>query len=142
MAAIHVPRTSVPLPFPRLNWWLVSGVVLLGIGGTLPVLQNSASTAAGFDIQALDNQQSDLRTEISLLEADVARLTTLERIERRASQLGLGPAIEPPIFVQINEAGPAPAQIPSEYLPGSELQQEPAPRPGWQSFFGKLLFWD
>jgi hypothetical protein len=116
-------------------------VVLLGIGGTLPVLQNSASTAAGFDIRDLEAEQAQLRTEISLLEGDVARLTTLERIERRAAQLGLGPATEPPIYVHVDEAGPEPAQLPFEYLPGNELE-EPAPRPGWQSFISRLRFWD
>jgi hypothetical protein len=141
MATLNLPRASVPIPLPQLNWWLVSGVVLLGVGGTLPVLQNSASTARGFDIRALEAEQAALHTEISLLEGDVARLTTLERIERRAAQLGLGPASEPPIYVQIDVAGPEPAQIPFEYLPGTELE-EPGPRPGWRSFLSKLRFWD
>jgi hypothetical protein len=140
MAAVNLPRPTFALPLPQLNWWLVSGLIILGLGGTLPVLQNSATTARGFDIRALEAEQAQLRTDISLLEADVARLTTVDRIERRALQLGLGPAGEPPIFVRIDEPGPAPAQIPSEYLPGSALK-EPGPRPAWQRFLAKLFLW-
>jgi len=141
MAAINLPRARPAVPLPKLNWWLVAGVVLLGVGSTLPVLQNSASTARGFDIRALEAEQARLRTDISLLEADVARLTTIDRIERRAAQLGLARAGEPPIFVEVDVPGPAPAQIPTEYLPGSVLE-EPGPRPGWQNFLSKLFFWD
>ena len=142
MAAVNLPRrSSAHLPLPRLNWWIVGGVLLLGVGGTLPVLQNSASTSRGFEVRDLEAQQAQLKTEISLLEGDVARLTTVERIERRAHELGLAPAGEAPTYIQIDEAGPAPAQIPSEYLPVAE-PQEPGPRPGWRSFFSKFLFWD
>jgi hypothetical protein len=105
------------------------------------VLQNSASTSRGFEVRALEEQQATLETEISLLEGDVARLTTLERIERRARELGLAPAGEPATYVQVSEAGPAPAQIPSEYLPEAVAEQ-PGPRPGWQSFLSMLSFWD
>jgi hypothetical protein len=141
MAAINLPRPQAPLALPRLNWWLISGLIILGMGGTLPVLQNSTSTSRGFEIRALEAEQAQLRTEISLLEADVARLTTLERIERRARELGLGPAWEPPIYVRIQEPGPEPAQVPSSRVDGGAVAQ-PDSSPGWQDLLSALLFWD
>ena len=89
----------------------------------------------------LEALQSGTRHFDRLLIVKGLRSRRLSEAMRRATQLGLAPASEPPVFVTIGEPGPAPAQIPSEYLPGSVLD-EPAPRPGWQSFISRLLFWD
>jgi len=127
MAAIHHPlghaRRGMPLPgVPgKLQLWLVLAVGLAGAGALLPVVQNSIATSRGFDIQAAQRQETQLKGEISLLEADVAELTSLTRIERRAREIGLLP-VPDPIYVNVNEPGPAPAKLPSEYLPREETR--------------------
>lgn len=141
MAAINLPRPSVSFPGIRLNWWLVWGVVVLGAGGTLPVLQSSAATSRGFEIRDLDAEQAQLRTDISLLEGDVARLTSLERIERRAKELGMAESIEPPLFVTVDAPGPAPARIPSEYLPSQAAEIRTA-EPWWRAILSWLSIGD
>jgi hypothetical protein len=138
MAAIRQPypgtRRGIPSQLGlRVNWWILGSIVVLAVGAALPVLQNSGVTARGFDVQRIEARQAQLSSEIRLTEKDVAALTSLDRIERRARDLGLGPGDEP-YFVSIDEAGPAPAKIPAEYLPG------PAPKTGeadpwWRSLF-------
>ncbi len=139
MAAINHPyggaRRGLPVrtPFGTLNWWVLSAVLIAGLSAMLPVLQNSVATSEGFRAQSSQAEETRLNGEISLLEADVAQLTSLSRIQRRAEEMGLGPSADP-IFVHVDEAGPAPAKIPSENLPVATA--EPVkPEAWWRSLF-------
>lgn len=102
----------------------------------LPVLQNSAATTRGFEIQQSQAQQARLQGEIGLLESDVARFTSLTRIERRAKEIGLGPS-DHPIYITVDEAGPQPAKIPSEYLPPLVPRRD-TPDSWWRSLIDWL----
>lgn len=142
MAAINHPLgragRGLPLRTPagHLNWTLIGAVSAVALSAMLPVLQNSAATSQGFDIQAIRQREAEIDGEISLLESDVARLTSLNRIERRAQDIGMVPAANP-IFVSVNEPGPAPAKLPAEYLPRRSPQQD-APAPWWKPLVGWL----
>ena len=142
MAAIHHPlghaRHGLPIPSVpgRLQVWLVLAIGFAGVSALLPVLQNSVATSRGFDIQAAQRQEIQLQGQIGLLEADVAELTSLTRIERRAREIGLMP-VQDPIYVSVNEAGPAPAKLPPEYLPKDDTRPVSSP-PWWKSLFSWL----
>jgi hypothetical protein len=135
MAAINHPlggaRRGIPMPGPRINGWIVGAVVAVGIGATLPVLQNSMATSRGFDNQALEAQRVELQSEIRQLEAEVAQFDSIDRIERRARTIGLVPASDA-IYVTVSEPGPAPARIPSEFLPRVEPERD-SPDSWWRS---------
>lgn len=139
MAAINHPyggaRRGLPVrtPFGTLNWWVLSAVLIVGLSAMLPVLQNSTATSQGFRTQSAQAEETRLNGDISLLEADVAELTSLTRIQRRAQEMGLGPSADP-IFVHVDEAGPAPAKIPSENLPAATAHSDD-PAPWWRSLF-------
>ncbi len=128
------PRTHggrLSLPRFGLSKWVLTGVLLAFASAMLPVFQNSSVTSRGLDRQSLEAAKDALRAEMSLLETDVARLTSLERIARRAREIGLFPSGNA-FYVTVTEAGPAPAKIPAEYLPRpSEPSSEPAP--WWRS---------
>ena len=136
MAAIHPPLTKeqkkagtrAPL---GANVWVLAGMAILGISAMLPVLQNSAATSQGFRTQAIEADKAKLNGEIRTLEADVASLTSLARIQRRAQEIGLEPGARP-IYVSVSEPGPAPAKLPAQYLPGPDRSSE-APAAWWQS---------
>lgn len=141
MAAINHPlgnaRRGLPLPRPAApSFWLVGAIVFTAMAALLPVLQNSTATSRGFDIQSSQRQVAQLNGEIGLLEGEVASLTSLSRIERRAREIGLSPATDP-IYVTVNEAGPAPAKLPSEYLPLTE-PREVTSSPWWKPFVSWL----
>jgi hypothetical protein len=142
MAAINRPlgqaRTGLSFRTPagRVSWWLVAAVAVLGLSAMLPVLQNSSATSQAFETRDLRAQRDALNGDVNLLEADIARLTSLVRIERRAADIGLAPATSQ-VFVTVGEPGPAPAKIPAEYLPAPAA---PGGRsaPWWQSLLRRL----
>lgn len=142
MAAINHPlgsaRRGAPLPLPvgQPNWWVLGALCLLGLSAMLPVLQNSAATSNGFKIQQSQTDIARLNGDIRLLESDVAQLTSLSRIQRRATEIGLSPG-DNPIFVVIDQPGPAPAKIPSEYLP-APTPRRGEPEPWWRSLFSRV----
>ena len=142
MAAINHPlggaRRGIPLPRPvgSLNWWVLGGVLVVGVSAMLPVIQSSAATSEGFRTQASQSDEARLNAQISQLETDVAQLTSLPRIQRRATELGLAPA-ENPIYVRVDEPGPAPAKIPSEYLPAPAPKTD-LPEPWWRSLINAV----
>lgn len=145
MAAINHPlgnarRLPLPSPFGKPNWWVLSAVAIAGFSAMLPVLQNSAATSRGFDIQQSQARQAKIQGEISLLESDVARLTSLSRIGRRAKEIGLGPS-DHPIYINVDEAGPQPAKIPAEYLPPVAPTRD-IPDSWWQSLIDWLSLTD
>ena len=136
MATFNRPlgqRLPLPLPIPRgaINWWVVSAIVLFGFGAMLPVVQNSSATSQGFNVQRVRAEQTRLNGDIRLLEADVAQLSSLGRIQRRAEEIGMVPG-DRPIYVQVTEAGPEPAKLPAEYLPGP-VSKTDEPDSWWRS---------
>lgn len=140
MAAINRPlpqQHRLPLPGrPAFNWWVLGAIAVFGIGAMLPVLQNSSATTRGFEVQALQAQQAELNGQITEIEADVATLTSMQRISRRATEIGLVPGSDP-IYIEVDEPGPAPAKIPSEYLPEPVRPAEKL-EPWWHSLVSWL----
>ncbi|MEX1103755.1 MAG: hypothetical protein WED87_05880, partial [Dehalococcoidia bacterium] len=100
----------------------------------------SWTTTRGFETQDLEARQAQLNGDIRQLEADVANLTSLNRIERRALAIGLGPG-GTPVYVTVDEAGPAPAKIPSELLPELERASD-EPESMWRSLFSRVPLLD
>lgn len=136
MATLHPPlgrarRLPLPSPAGGPNWWLVAGVAIVGVAAMLPVLQNSTATSEGFGAQRYQAQEDQLNAQISVLESDLAQLTSLDRIQRRATELGLGPG-QNPIYVTVDVPGPAPAKLPAEYLPTALPKPQVAPAPWWE----------
>jgi hypothetical protein len=146
MAAIDRPlpqqRRGAPLPFGfgPINWWAVAAVAVLGIGAMLPVLQRSSATTRGFDVQRIQAEQAQVSGDIRQLESEVASLTSLNRIEGRATELGLVPGTDP-LFVNVGVPGPAPAKVPSTYLPGPTPATE-QPESWYRSLFRWAAIWD
>ena len=125
----------MPAPIRAVNWWVLGAITLATVSAMLPVLQNSSTTSRGFEVQELQAKQVRLEGETAIVESDVARLTSLARIQKRASEVGLVPATSP-IYISVGVAGPAPAKIPAEYLPTPQ-RDSPGPETGW----GSLLRW-
>lgn len=142
MAAINHPLgqgrrpLSLPIPVGRPNWWVLGAIVVVGLSALLPVLQNSRTTTRGFRNQELAARETQLDGEIRQLEADVANLTSLNRIDRRAQAIGLQPGADP-IYVEVDQAGPAPAKIPAELLPALPHGDD-KPESLWRSLLSRV----
>jgi hypothetical protein len=145
MAAINHPlgqrRRGIPIPLPGSpNWWVLGAMAIVGFSAMLPVLQSSWTTTRGFETQDLEARQAQLSGDIRTLESEVAKLTSLTRIERRALAMGLVPG-GTPLYVTVDEAGPAPAQIPSELLPELERESD-EPDSLWRSLISRVPLLD
>ena len=145
MAAINHPlghgRRALPIPLPGSpNWWVLGAMAVVGFSAMLPVLQSSWTTTRGFETQDLEAREAQLNGDIRQLEADVANLTSLSRIERRAQAIGLAPG-GTPLYVEVDEAGPAPAKIPSQSLP-ELLRESDEPDSLWRSLISRVPLLD
>ena len=128
-------RRHLPL-IGGINWWVIGAVAMVGLSAMLPVFQHSAATSEGFDVQRTAAKKAELNGEIRTLQQDVAQLSSLSRIERRAAEIGLGPGPKP-IYISVDQAGPAPAKIPAEYLP-VPVPHTDGPEPWWRSLLRGL----
>ncbi len=103
------------LPKLRANGWVVAGILIVSASALAPVIQNSLITTQGLQIETLEAQQFALRVEMRQLESEISRLISIDRIQRRAGEIGLAPGADA-IFVTIGEAGPEHPKIPAEHL--------------------------
>ena len=112
------PQTHKGLSLPRVgvSGWVIAGALIVSASAMAPVVQNSLLTTQGRNIEVLEAEQTALQVEMRQLEAEIARLISIERIARRAGEIGLVPSANA-IFVTIGEAGPEPPKIPAEHLP-------------------------
>ncbi len=129
----HGRNVHFPPAVAQANWWVIAAIILAGMSALLPVLQNSSATSRGYRVQSLQARQAELNGQIGELESEVARLTSQDRIERRALEIGLGPSSNP-IFITVEVPGPAPAKIPAELLPSPQPRAAGA-EPWWRSLF-------
>jgi cell division protein FtsL len=87
-------------------------------------VQTSQATTTNFSIQRLDQQKLELEAEVSGLEAQVAALSSLSRIEREARRLGLtAPAARRSVLVNVPWPGGA-ALLPAQFVPAREDEAE------------------
>jgi cell division protein FtsL len=125
MAALHRPALPAPRAFgrPVSKRWLVTGVVLLGIAAAaMQVNQYSRATSTSYAIDALARERATKQAENQELEAEVAQLASLARVEQDArTRLGLVPA-KHTIYLDVNQPAPsrddaAPAGLQSPAAP-------------------------
>ncbi|MBN9492578.1 hypothetical protein J0H33_04435 [bacterium] len=138
--AAHAPaaaRGRVAHPFGSINWWVLGGIIIVGLSALLPVIQSSMVTSEGFSMQRSQEQVANLNGQISILESEIGQMTSIGRIEQRAQEIGLQPPLADPTFIHVNVPGPAPAKIPASYLPAPATTQE-HPQSWWQSLFDWL----
>ncbi len=129
---------------PRIWHVLLVTAGVIGVIGLLQVVQTSDATTTNFAIQRLEQKKLEAQTKVHQLEAQVAFLTSLARVEREASErLGL----EPPVAqqaVEVNVAWPAADQqrLPTRFVPGGEVgaEGEAGESPWWRGLLGLLSF--
>ena len=121
---------------------LIAGAAIVIIG-LLQVVQTSEATTRSFAIQRLEQRRLELEANVRELEADVASLSSLSRIEQETHRLGLT-APEAREAVEVNVAWPgAEAPLPSRFAPqGADEEAEPAEKdsPWWRDLLRLLPF--
>lgn len=97
----HAPHTrprvvSRPAPRARLSTCLrvAALIVLAGVMVAVPVRLNTAAVQAEVQLAELEQHEADLMAERSALQAQAAALSSLDRVEQLAQQLGMVNAVE------------------------------------------------
>jgi cell division protein FtsL len=115
-----LPGTArIPIAGPRLRPRTVAGAALavLVLASLWQVLQTSDATTTGFEIQRLERQRDALQAEVHSLEAEVADLSSLNRIDREARErLGLMPPART-VYLKVDRPLPERQGIPTRYQP-------------------------
>jgi len=144
MAVIHRPA----LPAQRAPGRLGSGrIVLVGaavlvIGGALlQVNQFSAVTGTGYQIEDLKRERAAKQAENRDLEAEVARLSSLARVDLEArTRLGMAPAGRV-MHLEVNGPVPEHQTLPTRFLPAADAANAESPRPTlWKRLLDLLPF--
>ncbi|GAG45261.1 unnamed protein product, partial [marine sediment metagenome] len=85
---------------------LTIALVAVGLAGLLPLLQSSQTTTTGHNIGELERQRNDWEARTHELEAEIASLASLNRIEQEAHQrLGME-APERTLYLTVDVASP------------------------------------
>src|SRR5581483_4099377 len=148
MALLHRPA----LPFPRSFGRRVSGKLLAALAAAfvigvavLQVNQFSRATSTSYEIEALNRERAAKQARNYELEAEVAQLSSLGRVEWDArTRLHLVPA-ERRLYIDVNQPVPDRQTLPTRFLP-SGTDAEPADGAGasargpwWERILATLL---
>ena len=143
MAAIHRPAFPAQRAPGRVSGSLVlAGAVVLVIGAALlQVNQFSAVTGTGYQIESLRQERAAKLAENHALEAEVARLSSLARVEMEArTKLDMAPASRV-MHLQINGPVPERQTLPTRYLAAEDASKaDAADPPLWKRLVDLLPF--
>jgi len=128
-----------------LRLWSLRRILALAFGavallGLLQVIQTSDATSTGYNISRLEQERLDWSAQVHRLEAEVASLTSLERVEREArGRLGMVPA-ETVLYLEVEVTPPRQQRIPRRFLT-SEPGVGAAGTPWWEALLKLLPFY-
>lgn len=118
-------RGSLSLPVV-----LTVAVVAIGLAGALSLLPSSQATRTSYSIRQLEMARNDWQARIHELEAEIASLGSLERIDREARErLGMVPPTET-IYITVDVPAPEKQLLPARFLPTTEEKPQ-AERQSW-----------
>jgi cell division protein FtsL len=117
---------------------LTIALVAIGLAALLPLLQSSQTTTTGYSIRQLERQRNDWEARTHELEAEVASLASLDRIEKDAHDRLNMQAPEDTVYITVDVASPASQPIPERFLPPKNQETSQADKSWWQSLLDLL----
>ena len=112
-------------------------IVAIGLAGLLPLIQSSQVTNTSTDIRRLERTRNDWQARLQELQAEVAFLGSLDRIEKEARErLGMAPPSET-VYVTVDAPAPEAQLVPLRFLPPKN-EQHPQEDSWWESLLDKL----
>jgi cell division protein FtsB len=119
---------------------LTIAIVAVGLAGLLPLLQSSQTTTTGYSIRQLERQRNDWEARSHELEAEIASLAALDRIEREARERLHMEAPEHTVYITVDVASPASQPVPDRFLPPKKQEGAKEDQSWWQSLLDLLPF--
>jgi len=143
MAALHRPALPAPraLLRQRQSWLVAAAAVAVIVGAAaFQVNQFSTATSTSYDINELNRIRAARQAENHELEAQVASLSSLARVDLDARlRLGLVPA-ERKLYIQVNQPSPRKQTLPTRFLPTESSGELPPQEPLWKRLLHVLPF--
>lgn len=142
MAAIHRPALPIPIARGRLRskWLLAVAVIVVVAGALLQVNQFSAVTGTGYEIEDLKRERAAKVAENHELEAEVAQLSSLARVEieaRTRLQMDKPKTVR---HMQVNSEVPDHQTLPTRFLPASPADASGEDPPFWRRLMDLLPY--
>ncbi len=134
----------LPKPLPRLTGVrpvLLGAFLVVAALGLLQVIQTSSATTTGYNLQRLEDERSATQAEVHQLEAEVAVLTSIDRIDSEArDRLGMVPA-DNTMTLSVEKQAPGQQLVPLRYLTEKpEASQAAHSTAWWRKLLGLLSF--
>lgn len=142
MAAIQRPALPIPMVRGRLrSKWLLAAVLAIVVAAALlQVNQFSAVTGTGYEIEDLKRERAAKVAENHELEAEVARLSSLARVEIEArTRLGMDKP-KAKRDIEVNVQVPDHATLPTRFLPANPIDASDDDPPFWRRLFDLLPY--
>ncbi len=129
-SALAAPRALLPR-FRAGRWMVVLAGCALVAAALFQVNQFSRLTSTSYEINALNQQRAARQAQNHELAADVARLSSLARVDIEARvRLHMEPA-QQKLFVNVNQPVPDRESLPTRFLPPDRPQAASAGSPWW-----------
>jgi cell division protein FtsL len=143
MAALQRPAVAAPRIFrkPKPGKLMVAGALaLVVVAAGFQVSQFSRLTSTGYEINELNRVRAEKQAENHALEAEVARLSSLARVDLEArTRLHLEPA-QQKLYITVNHEVPDRQTLPTRFLPPEARDVERPDEPIWRRFLKSLPF--
>ena len=143
MAALQRPAIAAPRVFGRPRpgkLLLVSAIGLVVVAAGFQVNQFSRLTSTGYAINELNRQRAERQADNHALEAEVARLSSLARVDWEArTRLHLEPAKQK-LYLTVNHAVPDRRTLPTRFLPPEPAASGQLDEPLWKRLMKSLPF--
>jgi hypothetical protein len=126
----------------RLALWIALAL-MVGVA-LLQVNQFSRVASTGYAINDLNRERAAKQAENHEIEAEVARLSSLARVDIEARlRLHMEPA-QQKLYVDVNQPVPVRETLPTRFLPTERRATQPAPQathtPAWKRLLKRLRF--
>ena len=139
--------SAIDRPFARPNYrpWSLPRILVLAFGavallGLLQVIQTSDATSTSYTIHRLEQERQDWSAQVHSLEAEVATLTSLDRVEREArGRLGMVPAGDA-LYLEVDVPPPQQQLLPRRFSASEPSASEPGTS-WWQALLKLLPFY-
>ena len=143
MAALQRPAIPAPRVFgkPRGGkFLLVAAIGLLIVAAGFQVNQFSRLTSAGYAINELNRQRAERQAENHAIEAEVAQLSSLARVDWEArTRLHLEPA-QQKLYLTVNHPVPDRQSLPTRFLLPEPAASGRYDEPMWKRLMKSLPF--
>ena len=112
-------------------------LVVIGLAGLLPLIQSSKVTSTSSNVYELEHARNNWQARLQELQADIASLGSLDRIEKEArGRLGMVSPTDT-VYVVVDEPAPETQPVPLRFLP-SKTEQPHQEDSWWESILAHL----